>query len=556
MAEETTRLLRTPTSSTSSTSSSSSASSGTSISPARRAVLFASIFLASYAYGLESQVRGTYQPYATSAFGLHSSLATLNVLRSVVAAASQPTASKLADVFGRLNVLVAASSLYTLGIAIEAVANSVPVFFVGAIIYQFGFTCIVLLMEVLIADYSSMRARVFFSYLPALPFLINTWLSGVVTEAVLTHATWRLGIGMWALIYPICSMPLFISLASIERQQAVDADADCKSLVLQDAIPTSVTELFHSLDVIGLIFLISAFSLVLAPLTRIGGTSSHGHWNDPTILVPLVLGLFCVPAFVIWERRGARTPLVPFHLLGDRGVWASLAVRTLLNCAWYTQANFLFTILIVAFDFPIEAATRILSFYSFFGVFSGVAIGLLIYKIRRLRLIIIIGTILFMLAFALLIMHPGGASASAQSGMMGAQILLGLSAGLFAYPTQASIQASAAREYVAILTGLYLAMYNVGGALGTSLAGAIWSQTLYPALEANLAFQPNATLAAAVYNSPFDTIVHYPVGTEIRDAIITSYQGVQQLLCTAGLLLCIPMIAFAFALRNPHLSDH
>src|SRR5699024_7323608 len=133
---------------------------------------------------------------------------------------------------------------------------------------------------------------------------------------------------------------------------------------------------------------------------------------------------------------------------------------------------------------------------------------------------IVAGTCLFMVAFGVLYNFPGGATLHSRSGVIAAQVLLGLASGLFAYPTQASIQASATRDHVAILTGLYLSFYNVGSAFGTCLAGAIWTQTLLPALTENLAFQPNGTLAKAMYDSPFPVVKEYPVGTEIRDAII------------------------------------
>ncbi|KAK7417427.1 ferrioxamine B transporter [Neonectria punicea] len=513
---------------------------------ADRIWLFTGIFLVGYAYGLESQVRSAYQPYATSSFSLHSYLSTINVFRSVVAVAVQPTAAKVADVLGRFEVIAVSTVLYTAGIAIEASATSVEAFCTGSIIYQAGYTCIVLLMEVLIADFSSMRARVFFSYIPAVPFLVNTWISGNITSAVLAATTWRWGIGMWAIIYPIASLPLLTCLYSFERRVG-KADVPAPPTKRFNA------DLFHQLDIVGLITLIGAFSLVLAPLTVAGGKVSHwGNWN---IVLPLVLGLLLVPIFVVWEKRGARYPLIPFHLLRDRGVWSALAVRSMLNFAWYTQGNYLFTVLIVAFDFSVENATRILSFFSFFGVVSGILIGLVIFKIRRLKYIIVGGTCLFMAAFGLLILYPGGASEASKSGLISAQVLLGVAGGLFAYPTQASIQASASREHVAILTGLYLSFYNVGSAFGTCLSGAIWTQTLYGTLQSNLAFQSNETLAQAIYDSPFSIVPKYPVGTDIRDAIIASYSHVQKLLCIAGMCLCVPMIAFALALRNPRLSE-
>lgn len=523
-----------------------------SFSTADRVWLFVAIFLVGYAYGLESQVRSAYQPYATSSFSLHSYLSTINVFRSVVAVAVQPTAAKVADVLGRFEVIAASTLLYTAGIAIEASAQSVEAFCTGSIIYQAGYTCIVLLMEVLIADFSSMRARVFFSYIPAIPFLVNTWISGIITSAVLEATTWRWGLGMWAIIYPIASLPLLTFLYTVERR-AKKIEAFRPEPRHHSPKKWFNSDLLEQLDMVGLITLIAAFSLVLAPLTAAGGRVSH--WGNWQVIVPLTLGLFLVPLFVLWEKRGAKNPLVPFHLLRDRGVWSALAVRSMLNFAWYTQGNYLFTVLVVAFDFSVESATRILSFFSFFGVLSGMAAGLVIFKIRRLKFIIVGGTCLFMLAFGLLILHPGGASEASRTGIIGAQVLLGVAGGLFAYPTQASIQASASREHMAILTGLYLSFYNVGSAFGTCLSGAIWTQTLYGTLQANLAFQPNATLAQAIYDSPFSVVPNYPVGGEIRDAIIASYSHVQKLLCIAGMCLCIPMIGFALALRNPRLSE-
>ncbi|KAL6921099.1 hypothetical protein ACHAPO_006191 [Fusarium lateritium] len=524
------------------------------ITTTHRVWLFIGIFLVGYAYGLESQTRLAYQSYATSSFDLHSYLSTINVLRNVIAVAVQPSAAKIADVFGRFEVIAISTVLYTLGVTIESTAQSVEVFCTGSIIYQTGYTCIVLLLEVLIADFSSMRARVFFSYLPAIPFLINTWISGNITSAVLGSTSWRWGLGMWAIIYPIASLPLLSCLYFLERRTWESEGKESEEIaILSLKTKKGRTDLFHQLDVIGLVLLVTAFSLILAPLTVAGGTASH--WRSWYIILPLVLGFSLMVCFITWEQRGAKHPLIPFHLLRDRGVWSALAVRSLLNLAWCTQGNYLYTILIVAFDFSIENATRILSFFSFFGVITGVVAGLVIFKIRRLKFIIVGGTLLFMVAFGVLIMYPGGASTSSKDGIIAAQILLGVAGGFFAYPTQASIQASATREHVAILTGLYLSFYNVGSAFGTCLSGAIWTQTLYKSLKRNLAFQPDEGLAKAIYNNPFSIIPDYPVGTEIRDAIINSYSSVQRLLCIAGICVCIPMIIFALALRNPRLSE-
>jgi MFS transporter, SIT family, siderophore-iron:H+ symporter len=215
----------------------------------------------------------------------------------------------------------------------------------------------------------------------------------------------------------------------------------------------------------------------------------------------------------------------------------------------------LYTVVIVAFGESIKSATRITSLYSFVSVITGVFVGLVVFKVRRLKPFIMFGTVLFLVAFGLLINYRGGSGGSSHSGIIGAQVVLGIAGGLFPYPAQASIQAATRHEHVAVITGLYLACYSIGGALGGTISGAIWTQVLPSQLESRLAFTNNATLAAIVYGDPFTFAVANPMGTPQRDAVVAAYQHTQKLLCITGICICIPLIAFSLVLRNPRLPD-
>ena len=519
-----------------------------SITPKDRRFILIGVFVIGWAFGLDGLVRYTYQSYAASSFGYHSLLATINILRSVVAAAAHPPAAKIADVVGRFELIAVSVVLYVLGSFIESTASSIEVFIVGAIFYQLGYTCVILLTEVVIADVTSMRSRVFFSYVPAIPFVVNTWISGNITSAVMKSLGWRWGIGMWCIIYTVSAVPLLVSLYKAGQRGALKrADEDRRSHTRQQFI-----SVFQQLDVVGICLAIAALGLILVPLSIAEGQVSK--WTQPSIIGSLIVGCLCIPAFYHWETRYAQYPLVPAYLLRERGVAAAIAVRILLNVTWSIQGNYLYTVLVVAFDFSVTVATRITAFFTFFGVFSGLLVGLAIYRYRRLKHFIIFGTILFLVSFVLLVHFNSGASSASKLGMLCAQILLGVAAGFCAYPTQASVQAATKHEDVSVMTAIYLASFNIGSALGTCIAGAIWSETLLPTLEANLTFQPNRTLAHAIYQSPFEVVPHYPVGSEIRTAIIASYGHVEKLLCITGLVLCVPTILFAFGLKNPRLS--
>lgn len=104
---------------------------------------------------------------------------------------------------------------------------------------------------------------------------------------------------------------------------------------------------------------------------------------------------------------------------------------------------------------------------------------------------------------------------------------------------------------LAVITGIFLASYNVGSAIGNTISGAIWTQVLPGELENRLG---NATLAGEVYANPFTFALANPVGTPDRDAVVLAYKHAQKLLCITGICLTVPLIVFSLCIRNPRLT--
>ncbi|KIY46873.1 MFS general substrate transporter [Fistulina hepatica ATCC 64428] len=480
-----------------------------------------------------------------------------------------PTLAKLMDVFGRFEILIVSIVFYLIGTIVEASSNGVRAFSGGAILYQIGYTAVQLPAEVIVGDTTTLRNRVLFSFVPAAPFVINAWISGNVTEAVLAQTTWRWGIGMWALIYFVCAMPLCFTLwYGAYKAELSGTLAPYKTPFQQLGFIDLIKQLFWQLDAIGMILVIAVFALILVPFTIAGST--RDEWATGHIIAMLVIAVCCIPVLPLWQTK-AKHPLIPFRLLKDRGVWAALGIAMLLNCSWYLQGEYLYTVLVVAFNMSIDAATRLTNVYSFVSVVVGIGLGFVVRYVRYLKPFIVFGVALFMVAFGLLIRYRGGESTSSHAAVIGAQVVLGFGGyceklkkplyspfftlpggGLFAYPTQASIQAGAKHEHLAIITSLYLASYQIGSALGSSISGAIWTNVLPGQLEERL---NDATLAAEVYESPLTVGVSYAMDTPERQAIVSAYKYAQRLLCITGICLCIPLLMFSLLLRNPRLTD-
>lgn len=162
-------------------------------------------------------------------------------------AAAQPTGAKLTDVFGRLELLLVSIVLYVVGTIVMAATPNVFGLAGGAVIYEVGYTLCLMLgelscffcsisrwyghvhvrtsaivietkkvmdeanpppsVQVIIGDLSSLKTRVFFSFIPTMPFLINAWIGPNVLAATVGELgerswMWRWGFGMWAIIFP------------------------------------------------------------------------------------------------------------------------------------------------------------------------------------------------------------------------------------------------------------------------------------------------------------------------------------------------------------------
>lgn len=535
-----------------------------------RILLFITIFVLAYAYTLDNTLRYTFQTYATASYGQHSLLATVAVIRGVAAAAGQPTAAKIADVFGRVELLILSVVFYIAGTVLETFSNNVREFSAGAVLFQIGWTLMSLLIEIIIADTTSLRSRLFFSFIPNMPYLINSWISGNIAARIVdplndptgagagSSIGWRWGIGMWAIIVPVLTIPLVGALFMAHRRAKKHEDLSSYRTPYQMLGPLKLAvALFWQLDVISIILIVAALGCLLVPFTLTDNSFAGGQqsWVQVHILLPLILGVLLFPVFLWWQTKSPH-PMVPFKLVKDRAVWGPLCLALFINFSWYLQGDYLYAISTIAFGQSVLSAQRIGTLFNFCSTITGVICGLVVLKVRRLKPFIFIGSILYLISFGLLIRFRSNESGGV-SGLIGAQVLLGIGGGLFPYPALASIQSATQHEHVASVTALYLALYNVGGSFGGAVSGAIWTNTLQDAMFTALSeISNNATeITAAMYANPYVTVVEYPIGTPERSAIIDGYRHSQKLLTITGLCLCLPIIFFGLCTRNPRLPD-
>ncbi|GAA5891275.1 hypothetical protein JCM6882_004641 [Rhodosporidiobolus microsporus] len=306
-----------------------------------RVWLWTALFLTSYCTSLDGTVRNTLQSYATSSFGEHSLLATINILKGVVMAASMPAYAKIADAFGRCEIILFSVVLYVVGTIVEATSQNVAAFAAGAVVYTFGYSVMFLMNGVIVSDFSSLRSRLAFTMLPGSAYIINCWAGGNVVAQITANTTWRVGIGIWAAIFPFCIALLVTPMYMAEyRAKKAGKLAGLLTPYQQLGFKGLATSLFWELDVVGLVLIVAILSLILLPFTLAGG--ARESWSAAHNIVMLVVGVVvCIPLFVVWELKYAKVPALPWHLMKTRTIWGCLGLAIFYDISYALQNEYL-----------------------------------------------------------------------------------------------------------------------------------------------------------------------------------------------------------------------
>ncbi|SCV73286.1 BQ2448_7212 [Microbotryum intermedium] len=554
--------------------------------------LYGGFALLAYVMSLDQYTNGAYLTQATStSFEAHSTLATISAIQAVFQAVSQPPIAKIADVAGRVEAyqlesgkkMLTCAHVVRVGYAIVAAAPSVYVYAVGNSIHILGITGLFLLQAIIIADISSTRNRVFWSISPSLPGAVNVWVSGDISGSVLSHTSWRWGIGMFCILIPVMALPIILTLGigmrkhrkdSIDESEVAREEADereRRGLGDNRGLWNKAVGVFWSLDLIGLLLLVAGAGMVLVTVTIANGLGSK--WSDGTLLevdwatsqllaealtsakptahciALLVVGGVCCIAFVLYERYFARHPLIPFSLLSNRTVIAALVIALFHPMASGVVSSYFYTFLYIAANQSVQSATRISSISSFSGTLCAVVVGVLVRYTRHLKSFVIFGAAIEVFAYGLMVRLRQSTNSQAELAIV--QVIRGFGEGCIGFPVQAAIQMTAEHEHVAAITAGYLTVYYLSGGVGAAIGGGIWTNLLPSKLQTSLP----ADLAAEAYEDPITFISEYGVGTPQHTALARGQDQTQRVIVIVGCCLTAVGLVASWFLENKRLGD-
>lgn len=518
-------------------------------------LFYSSIGLISFAYSLSSNTVGNFFSFATSAFGKHSILGTVEVAVSVLGAVSKPFIARLSDTTSRPTTYFISLVFYVLGFIVVASARSVNALAAGELLYTIGNTGIDLVTHILMADISPLKWRGFMTALPASPYIINAFIAGYIVDG-LGEDNWRWGYGMFAIIMPVVMAPALMVLfwADIKAKQlgvlSIAASSYQRRLDYKEERLTwwkLTRNWWVQIDAVGLILLGIGWGFVLLPFTLY--KSVEGGWRNDFIISMLGVGCLLLVFFVIYEIKWAEHPLMPARVLN----------RTFLCCVTIDVFNLITGTLRGTFFPSWVYVVKDWSVQNWVFFNNSSTVGLCIFALlagviqratHRYKALQIFGLGIKIVAVGLLF-YARGENATGFL-LVSIQLLIALGGAFVIISSRVGTQASVPHQDLATVIALLALWAGIGSAIGSAIATAIWNENMPRNLNKYLGDKLSAEEILKIFGSIRTARTSPP---EIRAGVIKAYDDTMYLMYVPAEILCFIPFVIAFFTKDFFLGD-
>lgn len=397
----------------------------------------------------------------------------------------------------------------------------------------------------------------------ASPYIATVWVTGPIAQAWIDGPGFRWSFGAWAIITPMTSLPLYILIQRNTRKAIKQG-----LMPAQRSGRTTLQSIKHyavEYDVLGLLLLCAGFALFLLPFS-IYSYQAQG-WQSPMIICMIVFGILFLISFVLWEVFGATVNFFPWHLLKDRTVLGCNILAAVLFIEFYIWNSYFTSFLQVVPGMNLTQTGYISNIYSIGSCFLAIFSGLYLRKTGDFKKqSLFFGLPLTLLGVGLMIhfRQPDvniGYIVMCQIFVSGlpsrrikriadfdASIQIAFGGGCLVITQQVGAMAATTHQYVAVVLAVEGMFSSVGGAIGATVAAAIWTGKFYPSL---LRLLPAESLdqAATIYGD-LEVQMSYPLGTPTRDAINQAYGESQMIMCVAATAILALAVAAVFMFKD------
>ncbi|EIN06039.1 MFS general substrate transporter [Punctularia strigosozonata HHB-11173 SS5] len=509
------------------------------------------IFLVYFVNSLQQQTNNNLTAYVTSSFASHPLVATTSIVSSIVGGVTRLPIAKMLDVWGRAEGFLVMTVIATIGrcLIMMAACKNVETYAAAQVFYWVGMNGMNGVLDIFIADTSKLKNRGLMWGFASTPYIATTFAGPAIAQRFLDHSSWQWSFGAFSIITPAIAMPI-ASLLLWHQRKAIKLGI-LKREQTKRTLTESIKHFCIEWDVFGMILICAGWSLFLLPFSL--ATSQANKWQSGNIIAMIVVGGLCIIAFAIYERYWSPKSFIPFDLLKDRTVAGACLLAGILFFGFYCWDGYFYSYLQVVWGLSVKDAGYVSNTYSIGSCFWSVVVGYVIRRTGRFKHIALAAVPLNILGAGLMI-HFRQPDVRIGYVVM-CQIFIAFAGGTLVICEEIAVMAadSASHSTYAVSLALLTLASDVGGAIGSSVSGAIWTNTFPKALRDALpASEKNLT--DSIYAS-IVTQLSYPFGSPERDAINHAYGVAQKQMCIAATVVLVGAVGAVLMWRDIRLHD-
>ncbi|KAF9149978.1 hypothetical protein BG015_008203 [Linnemannia schmuckeri] len=491
-------------------------------------ILYIAILTQAFLRSFEVNLMYSSLPVISAVFESASIATILPIILEIISAALVPFYTKISDVVGRSQAMTIAVVMYLLGYTVQGTSQGFLQLALGQIIYGIGSTGLMTMAQVLIADITPLVDRGVMFALWGMPSTVNVFIASALVDPLTKPGeNWR---NVYAVIGTTALIGFVILLGPLWHYQR---KAEKRAVSHGRRSETrSIKWLFSEFDGVGALLITMALGLTLLPI--ILARSYEDNWKSPKILGMFFSGVLSWVLLAVWEVKFSTRPIMPMRIWFNRTSFGALAVGFFLTVINAMNYNYYSLYLVVSRDISYGRASLLERGYQVIYPVCELLTGFAMKKFKICRPFIWVGIIIQTIGLGLQI--PARKPSSSDAFIVIAQIIAGGGAGMANNAAIVAVTGSVAKDDVTTAIGVIHILSSFGYALGSGLAGGIWTQYLPMRLAKHITGPYDERLAM---NDPLEYIPNLDMTT--KGQLVEAYADSQMLMLIIAMCLAVPV---------------
>lgn len=467
-------------------------------------------------------------PYITSSFGAHGLLNVVGIMSTILGGCVPLALAKAIDIFGRIEGYLFSLLVAVAGMIMKATCVNVEMYFAAHVLYWTGHIGLLYIIDVMVSDITTLKNRMIIFGINGTPRIASTFAGPAIAQLFYEKSNFRWAFGAFAIIIVGFSIPALGVMIYMFRKATAMGVITSRRSPVQRAWYQSIWYYFIQFDIVGIILIMFAFSLILLPFSL--APYAPNFWSTPYIIAMEVLGVLLVPAFYAWEKYLTPVPFLPWKYLTERTIVGSCLLYGAMFLSTFCWNRYFYSYLMVVNRQSMTSASYILNAFSLTSSVFGPIFGVIISKTGNFKWFAYTGVPIMLIGTGLLI--PFRAPSTSAGVLALTQVLVGFGTGIFVTCGQIAVMSPVSHQEIAVVNAIWGLFGGIGAAIGMAIAGALWNN-IAPTMLHDLLPESAKSTSRQIFGD-IELQMSFADGSPERDAIVATYFHVQRLMVISG----------------------